>query len=95
MKGVFVTYEAVAEAAVVVCPHDFKGQSIYACVTLVKGMKATEVLGKQLVQWVPKEIEPIATWTSLSGRRRCPKPCRARSAPPSGKGGDQRHRRPE
>ena len=51
----------VAEAAVVGCPHDMKGQGIYAYVTLNAGEEATEDLQKELVAIVRKEIGPIAT----------------------------------
>lgn len=42
-------------------PHDIKGQGIYVYVTLVQGVEATEELRKELVQWVRKEIGPIAS----------------------------------
>jgi acetyl-CoA synthetase len=42
-------------------PHDIKGQGIYAYVTLKAGEEPTEPLRKELVQWVRKEIGPIAT----------------------------------
>lgn len=50
----------VAEAAVVGYPHDIKGQGIYAYVTLKAGQIPTEELRKELIQWVSKEISPIA-----------------------------------
>ncbi len=51
----------MAEAAVVGCPHDLKGQGIYAYVTTVQGVVADENLRKSLVQHVRAEIGPIAT----------------------------------
>ena len=42
-------------------PHDLKGQGIYAYVTLNTGIDPTEELRKELVTWVRKEIDPIAT----------------------------------
>jgi len=42
-------------------PHDIKGQGIYAYVTLKAGETPTEELRKELVQWVRKEIGPIAS----------------------------------
>ena len=42
-------------------PHDIKGQGIYAYVTLMTGTQPTDDLRKQLVQWVRKEIGPIAS----------------------------------
>jgi acetyl-CoA synthetase len=47
--------------AVVGYPHDIKGQGIYAYVTLKAGIEPNEGLRKELVQWVRKEIGPIAT----------------------------------
>jgi acetyl-CoA synthetase len=41
-------------------PHDIKGQGIYAYVTLKLGVEPSEELRKELVQWVRKEIGPIA-----------------------------------
>jgi acetyl-CoA synthetase len=61
LESVFVAHPAVAEAAVVGYPHDIKGQGIYAYVTLRNGFQESEDLRKELVQWVRKEIGPIAT----------------------------------
>jgi acetyl-CoA synthetase len=54
-------HDAVSEAAVVGYPHDIKGQGIYAYVTLMTGVEPTEVLRKELVAWVRKDIGPIAS----------------------------------
>jgi acetyl-CoA synthetase len=51
----------VAEAAVVGYPHELKGQSIYAFVTLKTGVEKNDDLKKTLVAHVRKEIGPIAT----------------------------------
>ncbi|NMJ41181.1 acetate--CoA ligase [Roseomonas sp. JC162] len=61
VESALVAHPAVAEAAVVGMPHEIKGQGIYAYVTLKAGVEATEVLRKELVAWVRKEIGPIAT----------------------------------
>ena len=61
VESALVAHEKVAEAAVVGYPHDIKGQGIYAYVTLVAGEEPNEDLRKELVQWVRKEIGPIAT----------------------------------
>ena len=42
-------------------PHDIKGQGIYAYVTLMSGEQPSEELRKDLVNWVRKEIGPIAS----------------------------------
>ena len=55
------SHPMVAESAVVGYPHDIKGQGIYAYVTLMEGEEASEELRKELVQWVRKEIGPIAS----------------------------------
>jgi acetyl-CoA synthetase len=61
IESALVANLAVAEAAVVGMPHDIKGQGIYAYVTLKAGVEPTDVLRKELVAWVRKEIGPIAT----------------------------------
>jgi len=60
VESALVAHAKVAEAAVVGYPHDIKGQGIYAYVTLNAGEQPTEELRKELVQWVRKEISPIA-----------------------------------
>jgi acetyl-CoA synthetase len=61
IESAFVAHPKVAEAAIVGCPHDIKGQGIYAFVTLNSGVVPDEALRKELIQWVRKEISPIAT----------------------------------
>jgi acetyl-CoA synthetase len=61
VESALVAHAKVAEAAVVGVPHDIKGQGIYAYVTLNAGEEPTEELRKELVQWVRKEIGPIAS----------------------------------
>jgi len=61
VESALVAHAKVAEAAVVGYPHDIKGQGIYAYVTLNAGENPTEDLRKELVQWVRKEIGPIAS----------------------------------
>jgi len=61
VESALVAHPKVAEAAVVGCPHDIKGQGIYAYVTLVAGESGSDELKKELVAWVRKEIGPIAT----------------------------------
>jgi acetyl-CoA synthetase len=60
VESALVAHALVAEAAVVGFPHDIKGQGIYAYVTLIAGEDPTEDLRKELIQWVGKEIGPIA-----------------------------------
>ncbi len=61
VESALVAHHSVAEAAVVGYPHDIKGQGIYAYVTLNLGEEPSEDLRKELVQWVRKEIGPIAS----------------------------------
>ncbi|MEQ9640327.1 MAG: acetate--CoA ligase [Alphaproteobacteria bacterium] len=61
VESALVAHQKVAEAAVVGYPHDIKGQGIYAYVTLNVGEEPSEELRKELVQWVRKEIGPIAS----------------------------------
>jgi acetyl-CoA synthetase len=61
VESALVAHPKVAEAAVVGAPHDIKGQGIYAYVTLNAGEDPNEDLRKELVQWVRKEIGPIAS----------------------------------
>ena len=61
VESALVAHESVAEAAVVGAPHEIKGQGIYAYVTLNVGVEPTDALRKELVQWVRKEIGPIAS----------------------------------
>ena len=61
VESALVAHPKVAEAAVVGAPHDIKGQGIYAYVTLNAGEKPSDELKKELVNWVRKEIGPIAS----------------------------------
>ncbi|OAN48156.1 acetyl-coenzyme A synthetase [Paramagnetospirillum marisnigri] len=61
VESALVAHPKVAEAAVVGYPHEIKGQGIYAYVTLIQGEEPTEELRKELVNWVRKEIGPIAS----------------------------------
>ncbi|TPG46666.1 acetate--CoA ligase [Rhodanobacter glycinis] len=61
VESALVAHPKVAEAAVVGCPHEIKGQGIYAYVTLIAGETGTDELRKELIAWVRKEIGPIAT----------------------------------
>ena len=61
VESSLVGHPKTAEAAVVGAPHDLKGQGIYAYVTLNVGVEPTDELKKELVQWVRKDIGPIAS----------------------------------
>jgi acetyl-CoA synthetase len=55
------SHEKVAESAVVGYPHEIKGQSIYAYISLKPGIEKTESLKKELAAHVRTVIGPIAT----------------------------------
>ncbi|HKQ82604.1 MAG TPA: acetate--CoA ligase [Steroidobacteraceae bacterium] len=61
IESALVAHPTVAEAAVVGCPHDIKGQGIYAYVTLNAMEQPSEELRSALAAWVRKEIGSIAT----------------------------------
>jgi acetyl-CoA synthetase len=60
VENALVSHADVAEAAVVGCPHDIKGQGIYAYVTLKLGVEPTDELSSGLIKHVRSEIGPIA-----------------------------------
>ena len=60
IESALVLHNSVAEAAVVGYPHDIKGQGIYAYVTLMTGLKASEELRTELILFVGKEIGAFA-----------------------------------
>ena len=61
VESALVSNVNVAESAVVGYPHDIKGQGIYAYVTLTDNTSPSDELKKELINWVRKEIGPIAT----------------------------------
>ena len=60
IESALVLHDKVAEAAVVGFEHPIKGQGIYAFVTLMKEEEFNEDLRTELIQFVSKEIGPIA-----------------------------------
>ena len=60
VESALVSHVKVSEAAVVGFPHDIKGQGIYAYVTLNSGELGNTETRKDLINWVRKEIGPIA-----------------------------------
>ena len=61
VESALVAHAKVAEAAVVGCPHDIKGQGIYVYVTLNAGEEPSDELRDELRKWVRTQIGPIAT----------------------------------
>ena len=60
IESALVAHKKVAESAVVGFAHPIKGQGIYAYVTLMVGEVESEALYSELIEWVAKEIGPIA-----------------------------------
>ena len=60
VESALVLHEKVAEAAVVGCPHNIKGQGIYCYVTPMNGVEPDEQLRLELITLCVKEIGPIA-----------------------------------
>ncbi len=60
VESCLVRHPAVAEAAVVGKPHEITGQAVCAFVTLKSGDWDQGALGKELRQWVAKEIGAFA-----------------------------------
>lgn len=60
VESALVVHDSIAEAAVVGYPHDVKGMGIYAFVTPINGVQASEDLKKELLDHVSKEIGSFA-----------------------------------
>lgn len=61
VESAIVSHYAVAEAAVVAIPHEIKGETIYAFVTLLSDTKPSATLKKELVFQVRNVIGAIAS----------------------------------
>ena len=73
IESALVLHNKVAEAAVVGIEHPIKGQGIYAYVTLMTGENFNQNLSNELVQFVSKEIGPIAKPDLLQNAPALPK----------------------
>jgi acetyl-CoA synthetase len=60
LESALSKHPGVAEASVVGCPHEIKGQGIYAYVVLNEGVEPSEALRAALVEQVRTEIGPVA-----------------------------------
>ncbi|MEL0168684.1 MAG: acetate--CoA ligase [Pseudomonadaceae bacterium] len=60
VESALVLHDAVAEAAVVGCPHDIKGQCIYVYVTPMNGIEPSEELVKELKAFVADQVGAFA-----------------------------------
>ncbi len=61
IESALVAHKDVAEAAVVGSPHEIKGETIYAFVTLKADIEPSDELKAELRKWVRTEVGPIAT----------------------------------
>ncbi len=73
VESALVSHPLVAEAAVVGCPHEVKGQGIYAYVTLKSGNEPNDELIKTLVKHLRQEIGPIASPDKMQFANSLPK----------------------
>ena len=73
IESALVLHDDVSEAAVVGYPHDIKGQGLYAYVTLNKGVKETQKLETDLLNWVKKEIGSFAKPDYIQFTKNLPK----------------------
>ncbi len=73
IESALVLHPNVSEAAVIGYPHDIKGESIYAFVSLMSGISENDTLKKELVQLVRKEIGAIATIEKIQFANNLPK----------------------
>lgn len=69
VESALVAHPQVAEAAVVGCPHEIKGEAIYAFVTPLAEVEPSEALRRELVGLVREKIGGMATpeyiqWTN-------------------------------
>ncbi len=60
VESALVSHEAIAEAAVIGKPHDVKGESIKAFVTLKHGFSETEGLDRDIKMHVRQELGSLA-----------------------------------
>ena len=60
IESALVLHPAVAEAAVVGYPHEIKGQGVYCYVTLMANAEESDELGKELKEFVAKELGRFA-----------------------------------
>ncbi len=60
IESSLASHKDVSEAAVVGCPHEIKGQGIYAYVVLNNDVTPNEEMKAELVELVKQQISPIA-----------------------------------
>jgi acetyl-CoA synthetase len=73
IESAMMADERVAEAAVVGCPHDVKGTTIYAFVTPKEGIEPGEALKKELIAGIRERIGAFAAPEYLQWAAALPK----------------------
>lgn len=73
IENAFLSHPKVSEAGVVAIPHDIKGESIYAFITLKASVKPTAALKKELIAQVRQSIGPIAAPDTIQFADNIPK----------------------
>lgn len=73
VESAMVKHEAVAEAAVVGVPHKVKGEALYAYVSLMSGVSASDELRKAIRMSVRTEIGPFAAPDTIHWASSLPK----------------------
>jgi acetyl-CoA synthetase len=73
LENILNSHPAVAESAVVAVPHEIKGSTIYAYVTLKSGIQPNDGLKKELIQKIHSEIGPHAILETIQWTKDLPK----------------------
>ncbi|XP_022993327.1 acetyl-coenzyme A synthetase, chloroplastic/glyoxysomal-like [Cucurbita maxima] len=73
VESALVSHSHCAEAAVIGIDHEVKGQSIWAFVTLVKGVPQSEELRESLIQTIRTQIGAFATPDKIHWANELPK----------------------
>lgn len=73
IESALIAHPDVTEAAVVGIPHEIKGQSVYAYVTLRSGLDEDDEMRTVLRQWINKKIGPIAVPETIQFSEGLPK----------------------
>ncbi|WP_319763502.1 acetate--CoA ligase [Maridesulfovibrio sp.] len=73
IEAALIAYPDVTEAAVVGVPHEIKGQTVYAYVTLRSGLDQDDDMRAALQDWVSKKIGSIAVPETIQFSEGLPK----------------------
>ncbi|NDV22115.1 acetate--CoA ligase [Desulfovibrio sp. JC022] len=73
IESALIAHPDVTEAAVVGIPHEIKGQSVYAYVTLRSGLDEDDEMRAALCEWISEKISPIAVPEAIQFSEGLPK----------------------